>query len=351
MNSKTKSVLIVIVVMAIICLCSGGILMIVNKSSDSSVSNGDNSGSNTNKAYDGTKEIGSPIEVTINEIPYPETVGDMHSYQIGEDVWYYNLDSEGNAINIYANGNFTGDVILPSELDGHKVISIGKNLVDNKTTLFDTSIGGEHYWKNITSVTVPDGVKYINSGAFYGLDNLKKISLPDSIIYIGDNAFSYCSNLSSINSEIEGKIVMPKGLIYYGESLFRANKKINSFEFPDQINYIQAWTFYETAGFSDLVIGKQFMYICNNAFNSSSIKSLVIEDGVEMIDIGAFQMNKQLEKVIMADSVIRIGTDAFNLCVTLTDFKYDGKLTYIGKNVFDYTKVTDIIKNHQLPNS
>lgn len=62
-------------------------------------------------------------------------------------------------------------------------------------------------------VVVPDGVYYINSGAFSGADvHLKSITLPDSLIGIRDSAFQMCSGITSIT--------IPQGVNGIGSNAF-----------------------------------------------------------------------------------------------------------------------------------
>ena len=304
----------------------------------------------SNLAYDGTVALGNKAEFEISKVTLPEEVETKKVTKIDGNSWYYDLDSEGNAINVHVYGNYSGDVTLPSTLDGHKVISIGRGYASSGNELFFWSMNQERYLDNITSITVPDGVKYINSQALAYCDNLQKVILPDSVIYIGNDVFDGDDNLAYINSDVEGKVVMPENLQYYGESLFTHTKKINSFEFPKQIDYIQNWTFYQTKGFDELTIPGQFKYIGHSAFCDSTITKVTIEDGVEMIDGSAFAMNDRLKKVNIADSVVSIGGGAFQLCKVLERFNYTGKLNYIGADVFKYNTKKDFIKYEQLPN-
>ena len=349
--SFNKAVVLVVIAVLIVCICIA-IIFVVNSNTNKNVNNASQqlTSSSSNSSYDGTEELGTPVEFEIQEVELPEKVGDEESAEVNGNTWFYDLDAQGNAINIYTYDTFTGDVTLPDTLNGHKVISIGSdNAAGTDNTLFHAPLGGEDYWDNITSITVPDGVQYINEYAFMGYDKLERVTLPDTVIYIGDDAFTSSTNLAYINSDIEGKVVMPKGLQYYGESLFRYNDKINDFEFPEQINYIQDWTFYETSGFSDVTISGQFEYVGQGAFSSSEVKTLTIEDGVKIIKASAFNMNKQLTSVNMADSVTVIEKNAFSLCSLLNEFHYNGKLSYIGKGVFDYTNVKDVLESNQLP--
>ena len=341
--SKVKLLLISVCVAIMFIGCGG-------KTKDEGLSINDESfSSNDSLSYDGTFELGNKVEFKINRITLPEKVGAGKTTKIDDNIWYYDLDSEGNAINAYVYGNYSGDITLPSMLDGHQVISIGKDYYGgSENPLFCRSAKQGRYYDDITSITVPEGVEYINHGAFAGCENLQKVILPDSLIYIGNDAFNGSRNLAYVNSDIEGKIVMPKNLKYYGESLFRYNDKINSFEFPKQINYIQDWTFYQTKGFEDLTIQGQFKYIGIGAFADSTIKKLTIEDGVEIIGGSAFSMNSLLNEVDITDSVVAIGGQAFQLC-PLKQFKYNGKLKYVGKKVFEYNTKQDWLKKERLP--
>ena len=88
-------------------------------------------------------------------------------------------------------------LVIPAELDGHPVTSIGDSAFDSCTGLAsivlpDTlkSIGNKAFrfcW-NLTTISLPDGLISIGGGAF-DYTGLTFVSIPDSVVSIGENAF------------------------------------------------------------------------------------------------------------------------------------------------------------------
>ena len=86
-----------------------------------------------------------------------------------------------------------GEVVIPDEIAGLPVISIG----------FEAFRG----CSSLTSITIPEGVTSIGERAFDYCYNLASITIPDSVTSIGDGAFNGCSEQTSITS-IGGKAFM-----------------------------------------------------------------------------------------------------------------------------------------------
>ncbi|OAV40062.1 leucine-rich repeat protein [Clostridium saccharobutylicum] len=83
----------------------------------------------------------------------------------------------------YKITGYTGtskNVIIPSQIDGISVTSIGDDAFRN--------------WSSLTSITIPSSVTSIGNAAFYGCNSLKSITIPDSVTSIGNVAFGNISN-------------------------------------------------------------------------------------------------------------------------------------------------------------
>jgi DNA-binding protein len=96
------------------------------------------------------------------------------------EVYYgysdFSFDSDTNTLLSYIGEG--GDVVIPQYINGSPVEYIADGCFE---------------FTDITSVTIPDTVKSIESYAFYGCDNLKSIAIPYGVEYIGSMAIGYNS--------------------------------------------------------------------------------------------------------------------------------------------------------------
>ena len=86
-----------------------------------------------------------------------------------------------------------GEVVIPDEIAGLPVISIGLEAFRGCSSL--------------TSITIPESVTSIGDDAFFGCWGLTSITIPEGVTSIGDGAFNGCSEQTSITS-IGGKAFM-----------------------------------------------------------------------------------------------------------------------------------------------
>ena len=236
-------------------------------------------------------------------------------------TWNYCLDDQDNAINVYSLNDLFGDVEIPSSFDGHKVVSVG---MYNSNKQFGLCTA-KAKCGDIKTVTVPDGVLFIERYFLANAMNLTKVTLPDTVKYIGDYAFYDSPNITSINSSEVGTFNMPDDLEYYGTNLFAYNKYVTTFTFPDRINYINYNTFDKCNTFRKLVISGQYKYILPGAFaNNDRLTSVTFEDGV--IQIAGFANDTSLKEVIISDTVKYIYTKTFYNDGAITKFEYNDKL-------------------------
>ena len=92
------------------------------------------------------------------------------------------------------------------EIQGHTQDIAGNIVIPgtvnyNSKTYSVISIGGSsfRYCDKLTSISIPNGIKYIGEFAFQDCDGLTTITIPNSVQTIGFGAFNYCDNLKSVS--------------------------------------------------------------------------------------------------------------------------------------------------------
>ena len=85
-------------------------------------------------------------------------------------------------------------------------------------------------WSNNSDIIIPNGVKSIGNGAFWGCTSLTSIEITDSVKSIGDNAFWGCESLTSIE--------IPDSVKSIGYGAFSWCKSLTSIEIPDSVTSI-----------------------------------------------------------------------------------------------------------------
>ena len=97
------------------------------------------------------------------------------TYQLQDDVLY---SKDGTELFLYPAGKTGTSFTVP---DGVKTIS-----------------DGAFFAAPLQSVTLPEGLEWIGSGAFDYCTSLTNITIPESVTVIQDHAFSDCESLSSV---------------------------------------------------------------------------------------------------------------------------------------------------------
>ncbi len=160
-----------------------------------------------------------------------------------------------------------GEVVIPSEIDGKKVMALGGKIffcnefvtsVELPDTIVEIPTYAFYKCSNLEKVVIPEGVKFIGMHAFEECTSLTSVQIPDSVVTIGDFAFCKCTNLSNVkmsgnaqsigmysfsNCEMLNTIVLPDTLISVGDMAFAYCTSLNEVTIPAGIETISVNTF------------------------------------------------------------------------------------------------------------
>ncbi len=133
---------------------------------------------------------------------------------------------------------------------------------------------------------IPDDVLGIGAGAFYCCD-LTSITIPNGVKSIGNYAFSNCSNLVSVT--------IPNSVTTLGEYAFDSCYRLSNVSLPDSITAIPDFAFQFCWGLTSVKIPESVTCISENAFKGAGLKYVQIR--VELkgkFDSSLFGPNAQL---------------------------------------------------------
>ncbi len=229
-----------------------------------------------------------------------------------DDLGFLYSELTDNKIVITGYSGTDSDLVIPSVLDGHEVVSIGESAFANSETL--------------THVTIPSGVTSIGPKAFSCCEKLSGVSIPNSVVSIGFAAFEECSSLNILDipesvTSIDNyafsdcgltHVTIPSGMASTGNYVFYSCPRLASVEISDGVSSIGECAF----GWCD------------------SLVSVTIPKSVTMIEDYAFMYCSALTEVIIPSSVTGIGTSAFEGCVSLTSAAIPASVTSIGSDAF-----------------
>ncbi len=142
----------------------------------------------------------------------------------------------------------------------------------------------------LTKIVVEDGITSIGSNSFSNCTKVKEVILPDSIVTIGDSAFSGCTN-----------------------------KAWRYLELPAGVKTVGA-----------------------NAFNGTSFKEVVLNDGLEIISDQAFYGSNSMKTVVIPASLKEIGIGAFHpgSVGSSTNSHALGKVYFKGASTDEFKAIT-----------
>ena len=273
----------------------------------------------------------------------------------GGYTWSYRVDDGGAAIVAEKDGKFscavspapTGDLKIPAALGGVKVTRIGRDAFRN--------------CKELTSVTIPEGVTHIDVHAFDNCTGLKSASLPSSLRSIGYAAFGKDAELKSVtipNGVISiaadafngcglRSVVIPESVMHIGDRAFCACRELESMAIPAGVASIGKGVFgwCNALKLINVDSGNQAVALIDGVLYTKDQSELVmypnpsatvvIPKGVTNIRGWAFAGGSGMTSVSIPESVTSIGEIAFIGCDGLKSITIPSSVKNIGEHAFE----------------
>ncbi len=161
----------------------------------------------------------------------------------------------------------------------------------------------------ITSVYLPNTLKNIGYGAFYGCKKLKSVRIPESVTEIYNHTFYNCSSL--INLYLHDKITK------FGENSINSN--VNQITIQGEIKYLGTDT---------------NPYLIAYSINNNKLKEIIINENCVVLKDRLFYNQYSLRKLEIPESVKYYGSNLFVFCSMLNEITIS-KNAILDKDVFD----------------
>ncbi len=235
---------------------------------------------------------------------------------------------------IITGTNLQGSIVIPAFYRDVPILGIAESAFKNN--------------KDITEVTVSEGITEIGASAFEGCINLRNVVIAESVSVIGEKAFSY-SGLDSLilpggivelgNEAFSGCtslkiLVICEGIESIGEAVFRDCAALEQIVFPESLKKIGVSAFRGCSSLREIVLPKLLEEIGDYAFAASGLETLVLDGTGLKIGVSAFRDCLWLEHVTLGNGVASVGESTFSGCMGLGSVTIKSGVSEIGNSAF-----------------
>lgn len=177
----------------------------------------------------------------------------------------------------------------------------------------------------LQAVELPASLREIGPGAFEGCDSLWEISVPDGVQTIGYSAFSYCTSLRSVR--------LPAGLRGIDAFLFEACSSLEQIELPASVTSVGDYAFSATS-LREITIPQGVTSIGELAFANTPLTAAELPSSVTSVGNRAFLYCSRLQQIRLPQGLRTIGEGAFRGCAALAQVDLPASLTGLGAGAF-----------------
>lgn len=267
-------------------------------------------------------------------------IGDIDYHAVYEvestKDFVFTLDSQSGSYSLTYYGGDAIDVVVPQSYLGLPVVSIGSYAFYNA--------------KNMETVTVPESIATVADNAFSLSRSLKTVKGMTGVTSIGKEAFSETPNLEQVEFVLEilasiGEgaflnsgilsIVLPDHIPQV-EQLFNGAKRLKEVHLPDSWDTIPAQTFYNASSLTTWNWPTGLKVIDSYAFTGTSSITEVKNLPSTLTEVGmhAFDGSTSLKEVVLPEGVLTIRQYAFQDNTNLTSISLPSSVNKTQWGVF-----------------
>lgn len=225
--------------------------------------------------------------------------------------------------------NKLGVVQSKFSYDGRTYFKTKKHVVKNVSGL--KIVGYDGLEKNLLIPSYLNGEKVISIGhdCFRGNDNVENIVLPEGIIEICDMAFKECSSLKYIS--------IPATLVHVGYEAFRECTLLESIIFSTNVKYIGDYCFYKCHSLKNVIFNaNDKVKLGYGAFSEClSLKEIKLPEKISELGSYCFNSCDSLESLTLPLTIDSVGDYIFLNCVGLTLLYISTDKFFETKNIFE----------------
>lgn len=269
-------------------------------------------------------------------------------YPFPSEFTFYELDDGTYAVTDYEG--IWPYVTIPSSYKGkpvsyvvRAVSCLNENVIsitvpDSVTEIYSGAFTDNHKLK---TVNLPESLTEISDAMFYRCENLEEVSIPKSVTKIGCHSFSCCKSLKKvyINSEI----------VSIGECI--TDEDVYKQIFGDYYTIVKTEenaAFVGCTGLEEFVVDENNQYFTSvdGVLYDKQMTVLIayppaktdtafnIPESITKINDNAFNSCSHLESITIPSSVTEIGINAFMNCNSIKELKLPETITYIGNGAY-----------------
>ena len=166
-----------------------------------------------------------------------------------------------------------------------------------------------------TNYSIPEGTEEISKYAFGGMENITTLTLPTTLKFIDDNAFYECDKLEEING-LEYVQTIEKNVF-----IDKYNNTIPFYNKSDIIIIGNTIIKYNALNQETITIKEGIKEISKNAFSSinkdDQVREIILPQSIEILGQSVFCNRTKLRKINIPEGIKEIPKNLFSLCESL----------------------------------